>query len=82
MESQFDPATCRLLHHGMMKRSSLRLLGGNLDLDSFQLGNLFQGSLESLHGQDTDCQVVKTDVLASIEKIGSLLRLLSAKEVA
>jgi hypothetical protein len=48
MESQLDPVTTRLAHHGMMKRSALQLLWGELDLDSFDFGNLFKGSLESL----------------------------------
>jgi hypothetical protein len=73
MESQFDPVASWFIHHGVMKRSALQLLGGELDLDSFDRGNLFKGSLESLQGRNSDCQVVKTDVLASIERVGSFI---------
>jgi hypothetical protein len=73
MKSQFDPVASWFIHHGMMKRSSLQLLGGKLDLDSFDFGNLFKGSLKSLHGRDSDCQVVETDVLASIERVGAFI---------
>jgi hypothetical protein len=79
MESQFDPVTSRLVHHGMMKRNSLHLLGGKVDLDSFALENLFKGSLESLRVQNSDCQVVKADVLASIERFGSFICLPESK---